>query len=82
MDEKTDPRGLNGLTNLFRIIQSIRDDGALEKEDWLLLLPLMVKLVGQLRETIEGRPFLTIALAGAQKVLEEVSDHVAEVDDA
>ena len=77
--EKTDPR-VNGLTNLLRIIQSIRDDGALEKEDWLLLLPLMVKLVGQLRETIHGRPFLSIALAGAQKVLEEVSEHVAEVD--
>tara|TARA_R110000868_G_scaffold373907_3_gene638248 strand:- start:1304 stop:1465 length:162 start_codon:yes stop_codon:yes gene_type:complete len=53
----------------------------LEKDDWLLLLPLMVKLVGQLRETIEGRPFLTIALAGAQKVLEEVSDHVSEVEE-
>ena len=71
---------LNNLQSLLRIVQSIRDDGALEKDDWLILLPLMVKLVEQLRETIQGRPFLIIALAGAQKVLEEVSDHVAEVE--
>ncbi len=72
---------LNNLQSLLRIVQSIRDDGALEKDDWLILLPLMVKLVEQLRETIQGRPFLIIALAGAQKVLEEVSEHVAEVEE-
>jgi len=78
MDNKKE--SLNNLQSLLRIVQSIRDDGALEKDDWLILLPLMVKLVEQLRETIQGRPFLIIALAGAQKVLEEVSEHVAEVE--
>ncbi len=78
MDNKKE--SLNNLQTLLRIVQSIRDDGALEKDDWLILLPLMVKLVEQLRETIQGRPFLIIALAGAQKVLEEVSEHVAEVE--
>jgi len=66
------------LTTFLRILQSIRDDGALEREDWLLLLPLMVRLVQQLRAEIDGRPFLLIALAGAQKVLEEVAEHVEE----
>lgn len=74
-------KSLNNLQSLLRIVQSIKDDGALERDDWLILLPLMVKLVEQLRETIQGRPFLIIALAGAQKVLEEVSDHVAEVEE-
>jgi hypothetical protein len=64
------------LTTFIRILNSIREDGALEREDWLLLLPLMVRLVEQLRQQIDGRPFLVIALAGAQKVLEEVQEHV------
>jgi len=71
---------VNNLQTLARIIQSIREDGALEREDWLLLLPLMIKLVQQLRESIQGRPFLLIALAGVEKVLEEVNEHVDELD--
>jgi len=66
----------SNLTTFIRILNSIKEDGALEREDWLLLLPLMVRLVEQLRKQIDGRPFLVIALAGAQKVLEEVQEHV------
>lgn len=76
--------GNNDVSNLatfVRILQSIKEDGALEREDWLMLLPLMVRLVEQLRAEINGRPFLLIALAGAQKVLEEVHEHVEGVDD-
>ena len=69
------------LTTFIRILNSIREDGALEREDWLLLLPLMVRLVEQLRQQIDGRPFLVIALAGAQKVLEEVEEHVTGLQD-
>jgi len=68
------------LTTFIRILNSIKEDGALERDDWLLLLPLMVRLVEQLRQQIEGRPFLVIALAGAQKVLEEVQEHVDGLD--
>lgn len=71
----------NNLTTFIRILNSIREDGALEREDWLLLLPLMVRLVEQLRQQIDGRPFLVIALAGAQKVLEEVEEHVTGLQD-
>lgn len=67
------------LTTFIRILNSIKEDGALEKDDWLLLLPLMIKLVHQLRNTIEGRPILTIALAGVQHVLEEALEHVQQV---
>ena len=70
---------INNLQSFIRILQSIREDGALEKEDWDLLLPLMIKLVQQLRESINGRPFLLIALAGVEKVLEEVLEHVQVV---
>ena len=70
----------SNLTTFIRILNSIKEDGALEREDWLLLLPLMVRLVEQLRQQIEGRPFLVIALAGAQKVLEEVQEHVDGLD--
>tara|TARA_Y100000004_G_C8921212_1_gene415514 strand:+ start:306 stop:533 length:228 start_codon:yes stop_codon:yes gene_type:complete len=69
------------LTTFIRILNSIKEDGALEREDWLLLLPLMVRLVEQLRQQIDGRPFLVIALAGAQKVLEEVQEHVDGLQD-
>jgi hypothetical protein len=72
---------VGNLTTFLRILQSIRDDGALEREDWLLLLPLMVRLCEQLRQEVNGRPFLLIALAGAQKVLEEVQEHVEELGD-
>lgn len=68
------------LTTFIRILNSIKEDGALEREDWLLLLPLMIRLVDQLRQQIDGRPFLVIALAGAQKVLEEVQEHVDGLD--
>ena len=67
------------LTTFIRILNSIKEDGALEKDDWLLLLPLMIRLVQQLRDTIEGKPILTIALAGVQHVLEETLEHVKEV---
>lgn len=67
---------MNNLQTLLRILNSLKEDGALERGDWLVLLPLMVRLIGQLREEIEGRPFLNIALAGAEKVLEEVLEHV------
>ena len=69
------------LTTFIRILNSIKEDGALEREDWLLLLPLMIRLVDQLRQQIDGRPFLVIALAGAQKVLEEVKEHVDGLSD-
>jgi len=69
------------LTTFIRILNSIKEDGALEREDWLLLLPLMIRLVDQLRQQIDGRPFLVIALAGAQKVLEEVQEHVDGLSD-
>ena len=72
----------NNLTTFIRILNSIKEDGALEREDWLLLLPLMINLVDQLRRQIDGRPFLVIALAGAQKVLEEVEEHVNGLEDA
>ncbi|MAB40255.1 MAG: hypothetical protein CL525_14325 [Aequorivita sp.] len=67
------------LTTFIRILNSIKEDGALEKEDWLLLLPLMIRLVQQLRSTIQGKPLLLIALAGVQHVLEETLEHVQEV---
>jgi len=71
---------IGNLTTFLRILQSIRDDGALERDDWLLLLPLMVRLCEQLRQEVNNRPFLLIALAGAQKVLEEVQEHVEGVE--
>jgi len=66
------------LATFIRILNSIKEDGALERDDWLLLLPLMIRLSQQLRQQIEGRPFLLIALAGVEKVLLETLEHVEE----
>jgi hypothetical protein len=69
---------LNNIQTFIRLLNSIREDGALERDDWLLLLPLMLRLIKQLRDSIESRPFLVIALAGVEKVLDEVLEHVQE----
>tara|TARA_Y100001973_G_C5148600_1_gene306804 strand:+ start:788 stop:1027 length:240 start_codon:yes stop_codon:yes gene_type:complete len=70
---------VNQIQTFLRIVQSLKDDGSLEREDWLLLLPLFIRLTQKLRDSIEGRPFLIIALAGVEKVLDEVLEHVEEL---
>ena len=72
---------LKEISTFLRVVASLREDGALEREDWLLLLPLFIQLVDKLRQAIKGRPFLLIALAGVEKVLEEVLEHVEDLDD-
>jgi len=72
---------VNQIQTFLRIVQSLKDDGSLEREDWLLLLPLFIRLTQKLRESIQGRPFLIIALAGVEKVLDEVLEHVQELSD-
>ena len=72
---------VNQISTFLRIVQSLKDDGSLEREDWLLLLPLFIKLTQKLRDAIQGRPFLIIALAGVEKVLDEVLEHVEELTD-
>jgi hypothetical protein len=74
----TDNNELNNFAVFLRIIQSLKDDGALEREDWAILLPLMIRLVQALKQQINGRPFLIIALAGVEKVLEETLETITE----
>jgi hypothetical protein len=45
----------NQIATFLRIIQSLKDDGALEKEDWLLLLPLMIQLVENLKTAMKHK---------------------------
>ena len=71
---------INQIQTFLRIIASLKDDGSLEREDWLMLLPLFIKLTEKLRDTVNGRPFLIIALAGVEKVLQEVLDHVEDLE--
>lgn len=70
---------VNNLSTFLRIIDSLKDDGALEKEDWQLLLPLMIQLCSKLRDTLDHKVVLKVMLAGAEKVLEEVLEHVEEL---
>ena len=69
---------LNNFRVFLRIIQSLKDDGALEKEDWLILLPLMVELVRALKHQIQNKVILQIALSGVEKVLEETLETIKE----
>lgn len=72
---------LNNLQTLVRIFQSLKEDGALEKEDWLILLPLFIQFVDKLGDTIKDKPFLIIGLYGVEKVLEQILDHIKELPD-
>jgi hypothetical protein len=74
----TDNNDLNNFAVFLRIIQSLKEDGALERDDWAILLPLMIRLVQALKQQINGRPFLIIALAGVEKVLEETLETITE----
>ena len=69
---------LNNFRVFLRIIQSLKEDGALEREDWIILLPLMIELIKALKQQIEGRVILQIALSGVEKVLEETLETIQE----
>jgi len=69
---------LNSFRVFLRIVQSLKDDGALEKEDWLILLPLMIELIKALKHQIQNRVILQIALSGVEKVLEETLETIRD----
>jgi hypothetical protein len=65
---------------MLRIFQSLKEDGALERDDWLMLLPLFIKLVEKLGDAVEDKPFLMIGLYGVEKVLEQIHEHIEEME--
>ena len=70
---------INNIGTFLRIVDSLKQDGALEKEDWELLLPLMIQLCQKLRIAFDHKVVLSIMLAGTEKVLEEVAEHIEEL---
>ena len=68
----------NQIATFLRIIQSLKDDGALEREDWLMLLPLMIQLVQNLKESMKHKTILFIGLVGVQRILEETLETIQE----
>jgi len=69
---------MSNLAVFIRIMNSLKDDGALEREDWLILLPLMIQLTKQLKDEMGHRPILFIGLSGVQRVLEETLETIQE----
>jgi len=69
---------INNIGRLLRVINSLKEDGALEREDWLLLLPLMITLVKQLREELKHKPLLMIGLSGVQHILQETLETIQD----
>ena len=72
MDEMTN------IATFLRIINSLKEDGALERTDWLLLLPLMIRLVKALKDEMGHRPILFIGLAGVEKILEQTLETIQD----
>ena len=70
---------INNIGTFLRIVDCLKQDGALEKEDWNLLLPLMIQLCQKLRIAFDHKVVLSIMLAGTEKVLEEVAEHIEEL---
>ena len=68
----------NQIATFLRIIQSLKDDGALEREDWLMLLPLMIQLVENLKTAMKHKTILFIGLVGVQRILEETLETIQE----
>lgn len=71
---------INNIQTMLRIFQSLKEDGALERDDWLMLLPLFIKLVEKLGDAVEDKPFLMIGLYGVEKVLEQIHEHIEEME--
>lgn len=69
---------MNEIATFLRIVNSLREDGALERQDWLLLLPLMIKLVQNLKEAMGHKPVLFIALSGVHHILKETLETIEE----
>lgn len=69
---------MNEIATFLRIVQSLKEDGALEREDWLLLLPLMITLVKNLKDAMGHKPVLYIALSGVHHILKETLETIEE----
>jgi len=69
---------MNEIATFLRIINSLKQDGALERDDWLLLLPLMIRLVENLKEAMGHKPVLFIALSGVHHILRETLETIEE----
>ncbi len=71
----------NNIATFLRVIQSLKEDGALERADWLLLLPLMIQLVDNLKDAMGHRPILYIGLAGVERILEQTLETIEREQD-
>jgi len=68
------------LAKIIRIVQSIKDDGALSKDDWLIVLPLVKQLLGQAESQVSNKWLLIVALKGCQTIIDEIIEHIEEID--
>jgi hypothetical protein len=69
------------IATIIKLVHSIQQDGALEREDWLLVLPLMKNLLAQVETQVRDRWLLVVALKGCQTVLDEIVEYLEEMED-
>jgi hypothetical protein len=69
------------IATIIKLVHSIQQDGALEREDWLLVLPLMKNLLAQVELQVRDRWLLVVALKGCQTVLDEIVEYLEEMED-
>jgi len=65
--------------DLVKIANSLKEDGALEREDAITLLTLLQASLSAIRPHIK-KVWLSVALAGFEKVIEETLEHIEEHD--
>jgi hypothetical protein len=56
---------------IISLIRSIQDDGALTREEWVLVLPIVSSLIQKLAQEFHEKPVLYIALCGVQHIIEK-----------
>ena len=70
---------MTSFQDILRVYQSLQDDQALERDDAIIIIDLVIKAIDGIRPAVK-KVWLQIALAGMQKILLETQEHLQELE--
>jgi len=68
------------IAQIIQIIHSIKQDKALDREEWLIVLPMVKNLLAQVESQVEHKWILIVALKGCQTIIDEIIEHIEEME--